>query len=177
MQLKSNRLTYTRYTQSDFEDYKRQAMDYQVMKYISGKACTEEEVKEKFLKIMTANSMDDILGYYSVKRIEDNLVIGLAKLVYHGSEKGLSDGKKTGTVEVGYSLFPEFWGSGYATEITVFLSDFAKSFPNIKEVIGIIDPENAASKRILTKCGYKLYDTALYNGKLPSEYYKLILQK
>jgi len=177
MKLQSKRLTYIRYINSHFDEYKRQAIDYEVMKYISGKACTEDEAKEKWLKIMKANSIDDILGYYSVRRIENNEVIGLAKLVYHGSEKGLPEGKENGTAEVGYSLFPEFWGNGYATEITEFFTEFAKSFPDIKEVIGIIDPDNSASKRILTKCGYILFETDLYKGSLPSECYKIKLKK
>lgn len=176
MKLQSKRLAYIRYTESNFEEYKRQAMDYEVMKYISGKAATEDEAKEKWQKIMKANSMDDVLGYYSVRLTENNEVIGLAKLLYYGSEKGLTEGKETGTAEVGYSLFPEFWGNGYATEITKFFTEFAKSFPDIKEVIGIIDPENAASKRILSKCGYALMESGLQNGALPSEWYKIKLK-
>lgn len=176
MKLQSKRLTFTRYTDSHFEEYKRQAMDYEVMKFISGKAATEEEAKEKWQKIMKANSIDDLLGYFSVRRIEDNEVIGLAKLVYHGSEKGLTEGKENGTAEVGYSLFPQFWGNGYATEITEYYTEFAKSFSVIKEVIGIIDPDNAASKRILTKCGYTLFESGLNNGALPSEWYKIKLK-
>lgn len=176
MKLLSKRLTYIRYNDSHFEEYKRQAMDYEVMKYISGKAATEEEAKEKWQKIMKANLMDDILGYYSVRQIENNEVIGLAKLVYHGSEKGSPEGKENGTAEVGYSLFPEFWGNGYATEITDYFTEFSKSFPYIKEVIGIIDPDNAASKRILTKCGYTLFESGLNNSALPSEWYKIKLK-
>ncbi len=176
MKLQSNRLTYIRYINSHFDEYKRQAMDYEVMKYINGKACTEEEAKEKWQKVMTANSMDDILGYYSVRRTENNEVIGLAKLLYYGAEKGLTEGKEAGTVEVGYALFSEFWGKGYASEITEFFTEFAKSFVEIIEVIAIINPENGASRRVLEKCGYTMYSTELFNGTSPSEWYKLKLK-
>lgn len=176
MKLQSKRLTFIRYTDSHFEEYKRQAMDYEVMKFISGKSATEEEAKDKWQKIMTANSFDDILGYYSVRRSEDNEVLGLAKLVYYGSEKGLTEGKEKGTVEVGYALFSEFWGKGYASEITEFFTEFAKGFNDVKEVIAIINPENGASRRVLEKCGYTLYSTELFNGKSPSEWYKIELQ-
>lgn len=173
MKLQSKRLTFIRYTNSHFDEYKHQAMDYEVMKFISGKACTEEEAKEKWQKIMTANSMDDILGYFSVRRTNGNEVLGLAKLLYYGSEKGLTEGKQTGTVEVGYALFSEFWRKGYASEITEFFTDFAKSYDEIKEVIAIINPENGASRRVLEKCGYTLYSTELFNGTSPSEWYKI----
>lgn len=173
---KSQRLTYTLYNESNFGEYKRQAMDYEVMKYISGKAATEEEAKQKWKMIMTANSMHDTLGYYSIRLIEDNEVIGLAKLVYHGSERGRLEGKENGLAEVGYSLFPEYWGKGYSTEITEYLTEFAKTFDDIKEVVGIIHPDNAASKRILTKCGYTLFPTIQEEGKQPSEWYKIKLK-
>ncbi|MBN8571378.1 MAG: GNAT family N-acetyltransferase [Ignavibacteria bacterium] len=176
MKLQSKRLTFIRYINSHFEEYKRQAMDYEVMKYINGKACTEEEAKEKWQKVMTANSMDDILGYYSVRRTNDNEVLGLAKLLYYGSEKGLTEGKQTGTVEVGYALFSEFWGKGYASEITEFFTEFAKTYDDINEVIAIINPENIASSRVLKKCGYTLYSTELFNGTSPSEWYKINLK-
>ncbi|MBS1492101.1 MAG: GNAT family N-acetyltransferase [Bacteroidetes bacterium] len=174
--LKSKRLTYSLYTDSDFEEYKRQAMDYEVMKYINGKAATAEEAKEKWKKIMTANSMHDKLGYFSVKGIEDNQVLGLAKLLFYGAEKGSTEGKENGIAEVGYSLFSEFWGKGYATEITEYLTEFAKTFDDIKEVIGIINPENDASRKVLTKNGYILYSNESFNGSLPSEWYKIKLK-
>jgi len=176
MKLQSKRLTYIRYTSNDFEEYKRQAMDPEVMKYINGKPCTEEEAKEKWQKIMTANSMDDILGYYSVRFTENNEILGLAKLLYYGSENGFKDGKETGTAEVGYALFPEFWGKGYATEITKFFTEFAKSFDRIKEVVGIINPENKASKRVLEKCGYILDSNEMFNSASPAEWYKIKLK-
>jgi ribosomal-protein-alanine N-acetyltransferase len=148
-------------------------MNEDVMKYINGKPCTEEEAKEKWQKVMTANSFDDILGYFSVRRNEDNKVLGLAKLVYFGSEKGLSKGRDEGKAEVGYALFSEFWGKGYATEITEFFTEFAKSYDEIKEVIAIINPENGASRKVLDKCGYILYSTELFNGTSPAEWYKI----
>lgn len=175
MQLQSERLIYTRYTLNDFEDYKRQAMDEHVMKFINGRACTEVEAKEKFAKIMTANSMHDILGYYSVKRKEDNQVIGLAKLLFYGAERGSNEGKENEQAEVGYMLEHKYWGNGYATEIAEYLSKFAASFPGIKEIIGIIAPDNAASKRVLTKLGYELYDSTPYNN-VPSEWYKIKIE-
>jgi RimJ/RimL family protein N-acetyltransferase len=176
MQLSSERLTYKKYTEADFEDYKRQATDIRVMQFISGKALTEEEAKEKFGKIMTANSFHEQLGYYSIRRNEDEKIIGLGKLTFFGSEKGLTEGKKKGIAEVGYPFYPEFWGNGYATEMTLYMCELAKKFDFLNEVIALIDPDNGASKRILTKCGFVLYDTSLYNNTHPSEWYKIKLK-
>ncbi len=174
MKLKSERLTYTRHTPNSFEDYKRMTMNYEIMKFIHGKALTEEEVIERFAKVLTANTMDDVLGYYAVIKNDTAEVIGLAKLLYFAAEKGSIEGKEKGIVEVGYLLEPEFWGKGYATEITKYFTKFAKGFSGIKEVIGIVNPENEASKNVLLKCGYELYNTSLFENK-PAEWYKLKL--
>jgi ribosomal-protein-alanine N-acetyltransferase len=174
--LQSNRLIYTLYNKSDFEDYKRLCMDYQVMKYITGKVLTDEEVNERFGRIISAGSMHDGMGCLSVKLKENNKAIGLAKFVFYGAEKGSEQGFLDKQAEVGYSFFPEHWGNGYATELTQFFTEHAKTIDGIDEVLAIIDPDNAASKRILTKCGYTLYSTENFNRTLPAEWYKIKLK-
>lgn len=175
MQLSSDRLIYNRYSEADFEDYKRQAMDYRVMKFISGKALTEEEAKERYKKVLRINSGHESLGLFSVRKKEDNVVVGLAKLVLYDNTTGTLKGDTSGIAEVGYSLEPDYWGKGYATEITNFFTEYAKSFDEITEIVGFTDPENINSINVLKKCGYTFYEDGLWNG-LPTVIYKLSLR-
>jgi RimJ/RimL family protein N-acetyltransferase len=46
----------------------------------------------------------------------------------------------------------------------------------ISELIGIVDPDNPASIRVLDKFGFKLYETGQIDG-LAAAYYKLELNK
>ena len=72
-----------------------------------------------------------------------------------------------GTWEIGYHIAKEFTGKGYATEaVKAFLPAMAQKL-NIKEVYGICLAENAASVRVLEKCGFTQIYKSLgnYQGK------------
>ena len=59
-------------------------------------------------------------------------------------------------VEVGYRLAHDQWGMGYATEIARALVAFAMEDvrgPGLARVVGVTDPANEASKRVLLKAG------------------------
>ncbi len=59
-----------------------------------------------------------------------------------------------GSWEIGYHIAKQFTGQGYATEaVKAFLPAMVKKL-NIKEVYGICLAENAASVRVLEKCGF-----------------------
>ena len=56
-------------------------------------------------------------------------------------------------IEIGYMLRRSAWGKGYATEATNRLLEFAFEETPLEELVAVIDPENAASQRVLEKCG------------------------
>lgn len=56
-------------------------------------------------------------------------------------------------VEVGYRLMHSVWGKGYATEAARAVRDHAFQSLNLKRLIAIIDPDNAASIRVAEKIG------------------------
>ena len=58
-------------------------------------------------------------------------------------------------IEVGYSLLPEFWGKGYATEAACFFRDFAFEEKLCNSLISIIDIRNVASQNVAMKLGMK----------------------
>lgn len=60
-----------------------------------------------------------------------------------------------GPVEVGYMLRQSAWGQGYATEICARLLRFAFEMTTLPEVVACLDPDNAASRRVLLKCGMR----------------------
>jgi RimJ/RimL family protein N-acetyltransferase len=61
--------------------------------------------------------------------------------------------KEDGSREIGYEFHPSHWGQGYATEMTRGLVAhlFAMGVPRLG---AIIDPENAASRIVLERCGF-----------------------
>lgn len=72
------------------------------------------------------------------------------------SFKGLSP---DGSVEIGYGIAPAFWGNGYATEAADAAVRWALEQPGVTRVEAETDPHNAASQRVLAKCGFLLTGT------------------
>jgi RimJ/RimL family protein N-acetyltransferase len=79
---------------------------------------------------------------------------GARRIIGNGGCKGKP---QDGVVEIGYSLFPEFQGRGYATEaVGGLLSWIFDQHPNVTTVIGETLPELIGSIRVLEKNGFAL---------------------
>jgi [ribosomal protein S5]-alanine N-acetyltransferase len=60
-----------------------------------------------------------------------------------------------GMVEIAYGVTPDHQGRGYATEAAQALVAFAFSSGRVRVVQAHTLPESNASKRVLTKCGFR----------------------
>jgi RimJ/RimL family protein N-acetyltransferase len=77
---------------------------------------------------------------------------------------GLESLSDTNETEVGYLLSQEYWGMGYATEAARESVKFGLETTGLKEIIGLTDPENTASQRVLEKCGMTFTRRQVYFG-------------
>ena len=57
--------------------------------------------------------------------------------------------------EIGYGILDEFQGQGYATEAVKLVLKWAFDHPEVVAVEAESDPDNAASQRVLKKCGFR----------------------
>jgi [ribosomal protein S5]-alanine N-acetyltransferase len=60
-----------------------------------------------------------------------------------------------GTVDIGYSVVPEWRGRGYATEVVGALSRRAFHAPGVRRILAEARVENAASIGVLKRCGFR----------------------
>ena len=56
-------------------------------------------------------------------------------------------------VDVGYRFLPDCWGKGYATESARALMAQGRAICGITRIIGLVQPANGASSRVLEKLG------------------------
>jgi len=69
----------------------------------------------------------------------------------------------TPRLEFGYRLVPEARGRGYATEAgRAVLAVASRTFRG--ELLAMIDPQNAASRNVITKLGFSFWKHAEVNG-------------
>ncbi|WP_031527488.1 GNAT family N-acetyltransferase [Dyadobacter crusticola] len=147
VRLESERLTYKKFTPADFDDYFRLVSRQDVMAYITGAGLDEDLAKARFQVALDADCGLDEFGFLAVAEKNGAAFVGLAKIVPFESN----------LTEVGYALFPEFWGKGYASEITRTMIDYATELGTVRELIAIVSPENASSIRVLTKQNFEFF--------------------
>ena len=66
--------------------------------------------------------------------------------------------------ELGWRLARDSWGRGLATEAAVAVREDAFERLGLDELISIIHPDNAASKRVATKVGLRIEGTIHHSG-------------
>ena len=160
-----SQLTFNKLSKNDFPLYAKLTMNEDVMKFVTGNALSLEKAEIRFQKVLDTNIVNGDTGFFIVRKKDKDDFIGIVKLVQ------ITDNQ----FEVGYMLLPEYWGKGYASEMVECMISLATK-KQIKEIIGIVDPENPASIRVLSKFGFQLYETGKFDG-LEAAFYKLELNK
>jgi RimJ/RimL family protein N-acetyltransferase len=142
--LETLRLAMREFVPSDFDDLHRLDSDARVMKYISGKPATPEETRSTVRRIVRYYRLYPNLGAWYTVRRDTGRFIGWFSLKYAG---------KSSDVEIGYRLLPEAWGQGFATEGATAMYHYGFDDLDLDRIIGVTDPGNKASQRVLQKAG------------------------
>jgi RimJ/RimL family protein N-acetyltransferase len=70
----------------------------------------------------------------------------------------------TGGTELGYRLYPAFWGRGLATEGTRALIRLAFEHLDVDRVVATMMADNIGSWRVMEKCGLRRIKAFCYPG-------------
>lgn len=103
------------------------------------------------------------LWYMVLRGLNDNPETLIGTCGYKGSPS--SDG----TVEIGYSVLPEYQRKGYASEAAGELVNRAFEYPEVKRVIAETFPDLTASIRVLEKTGFSLIGSGSEPGVIRFE--------
>jgi len=58
-------------------------------------------------------------------------------------------------VDLGYAFLPRFWSKGYALEAARAVQQYGYEVVGLKRIVGIVDPQNLSSIRVLEKLGMR----------------------
>jgi RimJ/RimL family protein N-acetyltransferase len=101
-------------------------------------------------------------GLFMVELKDSSVPIGMCGLL---KRDNLAD------VDVGFAFLPKYWMKGYAFESASAVLKYAKETVGLKRILGIVNPDNAASIRVLEKLGLK-YESMV---KMPEDNFEIKL--
>ena len=131
--------------------------DPDVMRWLGGSRTSS--VEDELERIAAARSMHDELGFamWTVEEKNSGEIVGLA---------GLFPVELEGPdIEVAYHFRKDRWRRGYATEAAQACIDYGLAVAGLTTIVGLVDPPNKASQRVLEKCGMKFLGTAHHYDK------------
>ena len=156
MNFETERLKFRPVQLADAQLFFELDSDLLVMKYINGGTpSTMAEIVDFVPKIIERDSKLNGMGIWMAFLKSDSSFVGWYSL------KPLPG---TQEIEVGYRLKQMYWGKGYATEGSKYLLHFGLTKMNLKKIVAITDPENTASKNVLTKIGLIYIDDRMYSS-------------
>lgn len=152
--LTSERLILREFADNDLDLLFHLDSDPYVLAYI-GKPKTREESSLRLEKAYTDYKKGEGLGKWMAIEKESAKAIGWFVLNYLDN---------TSLIEIGYRLKKEFWGKGYATEMSKLLLEYGFKTLHLVKIVGVTHQENEASKRVLLKTGLEYIGVSHYYG-------------
>ncbi|MBO4377506.1 MAG: GNAT family N-acetyltransferase, partial [Clostridia bacterium] len=147
MRIETERLVITELTIEMAQAIHENSLDDVTRRFVPDEVFETPEIAREAVAFLMSR-YDDPEGpwVYAVTRKTDGRCIGYVQMVL------LEDG----TWEIGYQIGEQFRGSGFAAEaVRAFLPVMAERL-GISEIRGICLRENAASRRVLEKCGFEI---------------------
>jgi RimJ/RimL family protein N-acetyltransferase len=163
MIVETDRLLLREFDEGDAADYYALGSDPEVVRYIGISPFTR---LEQALEVLRATALSDYrkhgFGRWACILKASSEFIGFAGL------KRLDD---LGEVDVGFWLLPTFWGRGFATEAGRAALNYGFDVLKRERIIGLVDPANLASVRVLQKLGMTCAGSIEYKGGEALKYF------
>lgn len=149
--LETNRLFLRQMNETDTDAVFAMRSDADVMRFIRVPQTKRIEA-ENWINLVSSRWETENIGFCAMIEKSSNRFIGWC---------GLWRLAETQEIEVGYALFKEFWGKGYAVEASEAFLKYGFNELNLEKIVAVANPENKNSRRVMEKIGMK-YD---YIGK------------
>jgi RimJ/RimL family protein N-acetyltransferase len=158
-EVNTRRLLLRGWRSKDLSPYARLCADAEVMRYIGGGSTLTREESGAQISRFVRHWEERGFGLWAVEYRASGAFVGFTGLAYH--EEWTESEHKT---EVGWRLDPAYWGQGLATEGAVASVRYGFEELGLERIISIIQPENAASRRVAEKAGLTLQGETRWRG-------------
>ncbi|WP_158974110.1 GNAT family N-acetyltransferase [Cellulophaga sp. L1A9] len=153
----SERLLFRKLVPSDFELWLPFHEDEITSEFWNGlpedavKAC-KEDFERTFYRYK-----NNLGGKHALIEKHNNTLIGLAGLL-------IQEINHTKELEIAYSLLPEYWGRGYASEAALECKKYAQGRNLSSSLISIIHKDNIPSQNVALRNGMAIDVETSYHG-------------
>ncbi len=148
IEIETERLLLRGWREGDLEPYARMCADPEVMRFIGNGSILNREQGGEQVSRFVRHWEERGFGLWALEEKRSGTFVGFAGLAYQGDwDEG---GHKT---EVGWGLDRAFWGRGLATEAARASVAYGFETLGLERIISIIQPANAASRRVAEKAG------------------------
>ncbi|MEO0652561.1 MAG: GNAT family N-acetyltransferase [Planctomycetota bacterium] len=160
---RTERLLVRRWLAADADALLRIYGDERVARYVGDSRPLTPAERDRWLEVTAKNYATRGYGMSTVCRLGDPEPIGFCGLVHPGGQP---------EVEIKYALAPDHWGRGLASEAARALLEWGVAHFAMAHVIATIDPQNAASARILEKLGFRWREQTRDENDLPTDVFE-----
>ena len=162
--LETDRLVLSGWRMDQIGDLYRLHGDPTVAKYLTGHGqpwskTDMDKALAHWIELFERQKM----GKLRVVRKSDGVLVGRCGFGVYGPDE---------TPEIGYSLYPEFWGNGYIFEAAAALRDWYWRDTDRNLFLGMADARNEASLKVLRKLGGVYTHTGDAHGHPDVEFYR-----
>ena len=141
----TERLKVRQYTQGDQELFFMLNGNEAVMQYIRP-VSTREQSDKFLLENIDAYRAKPRQGRWAVEEKDTGIFVGSFAIIPVPAQPD--------RIQLGYSLLPENWGKGFASELTRGGLDYFFLHEPKGEIYGITEVPNIASQKVLLKAGF-----------------------
>lgn len=156
IELLTERLRLHPLEHEDLDDLWRLDSDEAVMRYVGSGPVADQAAHRERMHELIVRFADSPFGLWGIRKIEDDTFYGIALLIPFEDSPDM---------EIGYRLLPEAWGKGVATEAGRALIRYGFEALRLGRIVGVTHPDNAASRRVLTKLGLAYRGTTAHYGQ------------
>lgn len=138
------RLALRRFTPDDIDVLHQMYSDADVARYVGGTKTREQTQEMLDQRILAYYDAHPGLGVWMTLERASGACVGMHLLNNIQGETH---------IQLGYVLFKEHWGRGYATEMGVALLRYGFAAAGLEQIVAITDLANTDSQRVLLKAG------------------------
>ena len=153
--IETNRIILREFTLDDIDAVFEFGSNKEVSKYTGEVALKNKTEAQNIIENINFKDYKEYgYGRWATIYKPTNKVIGFAGLKY------LPEFDET---DIGFRFLPEYWNKGIATEVSKEIIKYGFETLNLNKIIGIADPKNIGSCKVLEKIGLTFYKSDYYD--------------